>query len=404
MHIALVSPSWTVGFPNGIVTYVHHLRTGLLDLGHRVSVLAFSGVDGQSPEDVHAIKSNWISRVNRFKGRLFREPSNPSGQVVQSIVDTVLRIHHRSPIDVVEMEESFGWFDEVQDLLPMPVVVKLHGPAFLSLVEEELSTPASQAKILAERQALSRARYITSPSLDTLVRTRNHCEAPLDWGRVVRNPIVFGNDIPVWSRKMADPNLLLFVGRFDKRKGGDLVIRAFSRLLLQRPELRLIFVGPDAGLTTPTGQRIHFEEFIRDQLPARHRSQVEMRGRLGQDQIVMLRCKAAMTLVCSRWDNQPNTALEAMAQGCPVVGIDSGGLAEIVKHEVSGLLARLGDHDDLGRQVLRLLDHPDAAESFGAAARRYALQRYDATAVASQTVAYYREVLALHGLKDSTAK
>lgn len=396
MHIALISPSWTVGFPNGIVTYVHHLRSGLVELGHRVSVLAFSGVDAQSPEDVHAIESNWISGFNRIKGRLFGEPSNPSSRVAQGIVDTVLRIHQRSPIDVVEMEESFGWFSEVQELLPMPVVVKLHGPAFLSLVEEELSAPANQAKISAERWALSRVRHVTSPSLDTLVRTRSHCDLPLEWGRVIPNPIVFGNDIPLWSREIADPNLLLFVGRFDKRKGGDLVIRAFGQLLLQRPDLRLVFVGPDAGLTTPTGRLIHFEEFIRDELPVFQQSHVEMKGRLGQDQIVKLRCNAAMTLVCSRWDNQPNTALEAMAQGCPVVGIDSGGLAEIVQHKVSGLLSRLGDQDDLGRQVLHLLDNPDAAESFGAAGRKYAQQHYDASVIAAKTIKYYLEVLSGH--------
>lgn len=396
MHIALISPSWTVGFPNGIVTYVHHLRSGLIDLGHRVSVLAFSGVDGQSPKDVYAIKSNGISAIRRIKGRLFGEPSDPSRQVVQTIVDTVLRLHRRSPIDVVEMEESFGWFSEVQELLPMPVVVKLHGPAFLSLVEEELLAPASQAKILAERRALLRARYVTSPSLDTLVRTRDHCGLPLEWGRVVPNPIVFGNDLPLWSRELADPNLLLFVGRFDKRKGGDLIIRAFGQLLLQRPELRLVFVGPDAGLTTPTGRRVHFEEFIRDELPVFHQSHVEMMGRLGQEQIVRLRCQAAMTLVCSRWDNQPNTALEAMAQGCPVVGIASGGLAEIVQHQVSGLLARAGDQDDLCRQVLRLLDDPNAAESFGAAGRRYAQQNYDASVIAAKTTDYYHKVLSRH--------
>lgn len=404
MHIALVSPSWPIGSPNGIVTYVHHLRSGLRSLDHRVSVLAFSGVDRPGMENVHAIEGNWISRVNRIKGRLFGEPSSPSSWVARSIADTVLRIHRRSPIDVVEMEESFGWFDEVQDFLPMPVVAKLHGPTFLTLAEEECFTPMSQTKISAERRALSRAHYVTSPSGDTLGKTRKHCELPADWGRVIPNPIVFGNDIPLWSRARADPNLLLFVGRFDNVKGGDLVIRVFGRLLLQRPELRLVFVGPDAGLTTPSGRRIHFEEFIRDELPVFHQSRVEMKGRLGQDQILHLRCEAAMTLICSHFETFGYTAVESMMQGCPTIAFDVGSFSELIENQVSGLLAFPGDLDDFGRQVLRLLDRPDEAESFGAAARCYARQHYDATAVASQTVAYYREVLALHGSKDSTAK
>jgi len=404
MHIALVSPSWPIGSPNGIVTYVHHLRSGLLSLDHRVSVLAFSGVDGPSMENVHAIEGNWISRVNRIKGRLFGEPSSPSSWVARSIADTVLRIHRRSPIDVVEMEESFGWFDEVREILPMPVVVKLHGPSFLVLSEENRSTAAGTKKIHTEREALLSAPYVTSPSLSTLIRTRHHCELSPGWGRVIPNPVFIDDELPVWLRQTADPNLLLFVGRFDKVKGGDFLIRAFGQLLSQRPKLRLIFVGPDVGLETPVGRRVQFGEFIRDVLPLAAHSQVEMKGLLGQEDIIRLRCESSMTLICSPWENQPNTAIEAMIQGCPLVGIDSGGLSEMIKHGVSGLLARPGDQDDFCRQVLRLLDRPDEAESFGAAARCYARQHYDATAVASQTVAYYREVLALHGSKDSTAK
>lgn len=156
--------------------------------------------------------------------------------------------------------------------------------------------------------------------------------------------------------------------------------------------------------TFPSGRRIHFEEFIRGELPVSHQLRIEMKGRMGQDQIVKLRCEAAMTLICSRFETFGYTVVESMMQGCPTVAFDVGPFAELIEHQVSGLLALSGDHDDLVRQVLRLLDHPDEAESFGAAARCHARQHYDAIAIASQTVAYYREVLALHGSKDSTAK
>ena len=39
MHIGLFSPSWPMRLnPNGIVTYVHHLRGELIRQGHRVSI------------------------------------------------------------------------------------------------------------------------------------------------------------------------------------------------------------------------------------------------------------------------------------------------------------------------------------------------------------------------------
>jgi len=404
MHIVLLSPSWPIGFPNGIVTYVHHLRSGLLSSGHRVSVLAHSGAEKYSHKNIIPIEPNRATRVQRIARRLILRKSNLLDGVAQDIAETALRIHEKDPIDIVEMEESFGWFREVQSRLPIPVVVKLHGPSFLVLSEAEQATNSGEKKIHAEREGLLNAPFVTSPSLSTLTRVRNHCLLPSQWGRVIPNPVVIDDSVPVWLRQRADPNLLLFVGRFDKVKGGDFVIWVFAQLLAQRPNLRLVFVGPDLGLISPNGRQINFEEFMRDVLPPAVRSQVEMKGLLGQEQISRLRCEAFMTLVCSPWENQPNTAIEAMVQGCPVVGIDSGGLTEMIQHEVSGLLARPGDQEDFCRQVLRLLDRPEEAESFGAAARCYARQHYDATAVASQTAAYYREVLALHGSKGSTAK
>ena len=404
MHIVLLSPSWPIGFPNGIVTYVHHMRSGLLSLGHSVSVLALSGAGGSSRNSIIQLEPSLITRAKRIACRLLRRKPDPVGRVVQDIVDTVLRLHGKYAVDIVEMEESFGWFREVQARLPIPVVVKLHGPSFLVLSKEEQLESAGKEKIHAERDALQGALYVTAPSLSTLMAARSYCRLSLEWGRVIPNPVIVFDSASLWSRRAADPNLLLFVGRFDKVKGGDFLIRAFGQLLLQRPNLRLIFVGPDIGLSLPNGQRVYFDEFMREVLPPAVHCQVEMKGLLAQEQISRLRCEAFMTLVCSPWENQPNTAIEAMLQGCPIVGINSGGLTEMIQHGLSGLLAQPGDQEDFCRQVLRLLDHPWEAESFGIAARRYALQHYDSTEVASQTVAYYHEVLALYGSRGSTLK
>jgi len=64
-------------------------------------------------------------------------------------------------------------------------------------------------------------------------------------------PLAFGDDIPSYGtfrRRFGievQEKLILFVGRLEKRKGIDLLIRAFS--LLDRKDARLVIVGPDDG-------------------------------------------------------------------------------------------------------------------------------------------------------------
>ena len=49
---------------------------------------------------------------------------------------------------------------------------------------------------------------------------------------------------------------LLFVGRFDGLKGGDLMLRVFAELALSYPKLRLVFVGPGSRRDGRTRQEV----------------------------------------------------------------------------------------------------------------------------------------------------
>ncbi len=84
-------------------------------------------------------------------------------------------------------------------------------------------------------------------------------------------------------------------------------------------------------------------------------------GRLDRDQMAVLYRSASVVMNPSRVDNMPNSVLEAMASGVPVVSTNVGGVPFIVRDGVTGLLVPAGDHAAMAAAVLRVLHDPQCA-------------------------------------------
>lgn len=396
MHIALFSPAWPANeFPNGIVTYVHNLRTGLISQGHRVSVFAPEIGQASGDSDIHLVEATAMHRITGKLARLAGGRSYDAfgwGKVIAAKINAV---HKTDPIDVVEMEESFGWCADVQNRVAAPVVVKLHGPAFLTLTGEDRQTGIARTKIELEGEALRQIATITSPSRRTLLDTVSRYGLEPRLSMVIPNPMAVDATIKPWKPDDCDSKTILFVGRFDRLKGGDTALFAFRRLLEMDPRLQLIFVGPDRGLTSASGTRMFFDEFSKSLFTEAQRRSIRYLGKLPRVEIDGLRRQAMLTIVVSRWENQPNTALEAMLQGCPVVAIDAGGVGEIIEHGVTGLLARGDDIDDLCSKMISLLHDPARAMLLGENARRAVMERHSVPRLTAKTLEVYLRAISM---------
>jgi glycosyltransferase involved in cell wall biosynthesis len=393
MHVALLTPAWPPGVvANGIVTYVAAVRAELQRQGHRVSVFA-PDVHVPGP-GVHRVRAGAAERV---VAELASRVQRRGGVFAfgRTIATAMARVHERDPIDVIEMEESFGWVGEVAAKLRVPVVCKLHGPAFLTMVAEELATEFGQEKLRREGEALARMPAIIAPSRYTLGETLARYRLEPAIAEHVVNPLELAPDAALWDPHRCDRDTVLFVGRFDKLKGGDLAVLAFRQLLAERPTLRLVFAGPDPGLLRPDGSVVHLREFVAAFDDSALASAIRWTGPLDARQVAELRAAAALTIVPSRRESQGYTALEAMLQACPLVCTDTSGLAEIVVHGVSGLKARPEDPGDLARQMRRILDDVALGQALGRAGREYVLQQHAPAAVVGRNLDVYRRAIAL---------
>lgn len=158
---------------------------------------------------------------------------------------------------------------------------------------------------------------------------------------------------------------LVSIGRVEPRKGADLAMHAFATLADRHPDLRLVLLGKEMWHQGET-----VEDVIALHVPERHRSRILRLGNVPREQALAAARKAAAFLHPAPWDNYPCAVLEAMGVGAACVVSDQGGQAEMVEHDVSGLVFPANDHQALAAAIERMLT--DTA--FAVNARRTAVQ------------------------------
>lgn len=396
--VALLSPGWPPGYmTSGIVSYVGQLTDAFASQGRQAYVMSWS----QSNRSINHPHVNLAelptSIAQRFSSKLFSKyfPKNDFNQALLAlqVAKGFDRLLAQNPCDLLETEESFGiaWF--IQQLIKVPVVVRLHGPWFLNGTALGVPCDASfMHRNAAEKRAIGAADGVTSPSRDVLEAVRRTYDLPLP------DAVVIPNAAPVipqegrWTPTGSDQNTVLFIGRFDRHKGGDLMIDAFNLIAHACPASRLVFVGPDRGLTTDSGMVYDLSAYIRARLSPEAQARIDVKGALTSHEIDPLRRMAQVTVVASRYETFCLTLAESLAYGCPTVASATGGIVEILQDRKTGLLCKLNDHVSLAEKVIELLRAPRQAAQFGRAAAIDMSQRFSPQYVANQTWAYYESV------------
>jgi glycosyltransferase involved in cell wall biosynthesis len=170
---------------------------------------------------------------------------------------------------------------------------------------------------------------------------------------------------------------LLFVGRLRDEKGVLVMLEALDLLRNpgrsgaqgEKPCLHLHVFG--------SGDKAYLAELQTFLRAKRLADAVTLHGRVSQDELMCYYDSCDVLLVPSLWREPFGLVVaEAMARGLPVIASNIGGPAEILTHEVNGLLIEPGDARALAGAITGLLENPRKRAQLARAAQRTVGERF----------------------------
>lgn len=192
--------------------------------------------------------------------------------------------------------------------------------------------------------------------------------------------------------------IVLYVGRFDPRKGIDTLVRAFATCKTRAEgNLKLIIAGGSDSQRSDYQERLRIEQLVRELNVA---EQTLFPGLLSHDVLPFYYTAADVCVVPSHYEPFGLVAIEAMACGTPVVASNVGGLKFTVIPEETGLLVPPQDVGAFAKGVDRILSDELWARKLRKQASARVSQNFSWTGAAIQLSDLYRRLLAQSIMDD----
>jgi glycogen synthase len=181
---------------------------------------------------------------------------------------------------------------------------------------------------------------------------------------------------------LPEEKIVLFVGRLVYEKGIHVLINAVPKIL-SKVDAKFIIVGSG---------------YMKEQLLNIVRSmglehKVLFEGFTDDSTLLQLQKCADVSVVPSLFEPFGIVALEAMAAQSPVVASDTGGLSEIIEHDVTGVKVYPNNPDSLAWGITKVLLDENYAKTLRENAYKRVKEKYDWEKIAHQTKRIYEGVL-----------
>lgn len=177
---------------------------------------------------------------------------------------------------------------------------------------------------------------------------------------------------------------LVYFGRLSQEKGLLTLLKAVK--LLQDNEavtVKVTIIG-EGPLKGTLKKNIEGEKIRNIQFP----------GYMKDEALYREIKRSKIAILPSEWyENNPISVLEAFALGKPVIGSNIGGIPELIKNNITGLIFEPGDARDLAEKIQYAADNPEKIVAMGENARSFVEQEMNAEKYYQGLMRIYRSVM-----------
>ena len=356
LRIAFLTSEFIIESPShgGLGSYVNRITKALKGLGHdpeifvsraRPDTPSVMDIEGIRVEHVAAIDHLGIRMLRRLEARYLAPPWGGAAAYLGTALGlsrALARRHAEGPFDIVHSTNcsAAGLFVRHRNY---PVhIIRLSSHRTLWWQTDGTYRLGHRILAMLERAAVRKADIAYAPSQFVA----DYCRSS-GWRRDVQvlRPPAFLEIEPAAALDFSLPaRYLIHFGQIGRRKGSDLVAAALMRAWEQDATLTMVWCG------SPIDRR----DLDRFQVQwGAAAGNVTWLGALPRPQLYAVVQRALAAVLPSRIDNLPNSVIEALLLGVPVIGSDGASIDELVESGVNGELVPIGDVAGLASAMLR---------------------------------------------------
>jgi 1,2-diacylglycerol 3-alpha-glucosyltransferase len=363
---------------SGVVTSISLFRQGLINANHEVHIIAPRYEDYQD-EEPYVFRFPALDLSDRLNISLVLPILPLMEPTVRGIKPDL--IHSQHPVWMGDLAAAFA------SDMNLPLVFTFHtrydeyAQCYVPIVPEFASKVAEEVVLRYMRHC---AHIIApTPGIRDLILREYPLDVPVS---VVPSPVdlnKYDELNPGRVRTMLgleEEELLLYVGRLSKEKGLDLILRAFIRIVAERPSVRLLLLGegPYKRALESKARKLGLSR------------RIIFGGEIPHDEVPDYFSAADLFVFSSLTDTQGLVLLEAMTAGVPVVAVEAPGPVDVLS-EGGGLLVPATEVD-FSNAVLSLLTDEVGRREMGKQAIR-AAQRYSISATTARMLEVYEKTI-----------
>jgi len=397
-----IPPLSTDGIPRNRWEYARQF----VALGHEVHIITsgLKGVerieDGIFIHEVPAWEQDTCSRL--FTSPKYDDLSRGLLRYSYLVYERIKQLHNLFPIDIIDspLWDIEGYVTKIR-LPHIPMVVRLETTSMLLKEILQDKTPEKERINEIETHFMAIADGFVFDSWSILEQTERLYSFDFNYKQYA--VIHHGIDIEVDEgqlqkrirRNDTGKLKIISVGRLEKRKGSDILVKTILPEVLKNLDIEVHLVGKDSGEWDgfKEANGIGYHDYLKKNLKKYLNTQLFIHGYVSDGDLDQLYEEADIVLALSRYESFGLLYTEAMKKGKPLIVFNTGSVPEIFEDGKDAVIVPLETPEKVVDAIYFLKDNPGIRKKLACGSKEKLVNHFQAKQMGEKCAAFFEDLV-----------